>query len=95
MEEGDAYLRTGLEWIDRQEELERRGDLARIMHETSSRGRGDGRATGQSSRGTAGLGPEAYLFSTSQGSPDGLGTGETRGRLEGRPYPGLQQVVRA
>ena len=38
--------------------------LARIMHETPSRERGDGRATGQSQ----GLGPEAYLISTSQGS---------------------------
>jgi len=37
--------------------------LARVMHETPSRDRGDGRATGQ----PQGLGPEAYLFSTSQG----------------------------
>ena len=36
--------------------------LARIMHETPSRDCGDGRATGQ----PQGLGPEAYLFSTSQ-----------------------------
>jgi hypothetical protein len=35
--------------------------LARVMHETPQRDRGDGRATGQPSRGTAGLGPEAYL----------------------------------
>jgi len=38
--------------------------LARIMHETPSRDRGDGRATGQ----PQGLGPEAYFFSTSQGA---------------------------
>jgi len=38
--------------------------LARIMHETPWRERGDGRATGQ----PQGLGPEAYLFSASQGS---------------------------
>jgi hypothetical protein len=38
------------------------GPLARIMHETPSRDRGDGPATGQ----PQGLGPEAYLFSTSQ-----------------------------
>ena len=37
---------------------------ARIMHETLPRDRGDGRATGQ----PQGLGPEAYVFSTSQGS---------------------------
>jgi hypothetical protein len=35
--------------------------LARIMHEAPSRDRGDGGATGQPSRGTAGLGPGAYL----------------------------------
>jgi len=38
--------------------------LARIMHETPSRDRGDGRATGQ----PQGLGSEAYLFRTPQGS---------------------------
>jgi hypothetical protein len=37
--------------------------LAYIMHETPSRDRGDGLATGQ----PQGLGPEAYFFSTSQG----------------------------
>ena len=37
--------------------------LARIFHELSSRGRKDGRATGQ----PQGVGPEAYLNSTSQG----------------------------
>jgi hypothetical protein len=37
------------------------------MHETPSRDRGYGRATGQPSRGTAGLGSEAHFFSTSQG----------------------------
>jgi len=41
---------------------------AHIRHETLERDRGDGRATGQPSRGTARLGPEAYLFATSQGS---------------------------
>jgi hypothetical protein len=38
--------------------------LARIMHETPSRDREDGRATGQ----PQGLGPEAYFFTTLQGS---------------------------
>jgi hypothetical protein len=38
--------------------------LARIMHETPSRNHGDGRATGQ----PQGLGPEAYLLTTPQGS---------------------------
>jgi hypothetical protein len=42
--------------------------LARSMHETPSRDRGAGRATGQPPRGTAGLGPEAYSFSTSRRS---------------------------
>ena len=37
---------------------------ARIMHETPSRDRGHGRAAGQ----PQGLGPEVYVFSTSQGS---------------------------
>jgi hypothetical protein len=38
------------------------------MRDTPSRGGGDSRATGQPFRGTAGLEPEAYLFSTLQGS---------------------------
>jgi hypothetical protein len=42
--------------------------LPRIMHETRWRDRGDGRATGQPSRSTAGLGPEACFFGTSQGA---------------------------
>ena len=52
--------------------------LARIMHETPSRDRGDGRATGQ----PQGLGPEAYLFSTSQGPrpEDAWKCGRIRGR---------------
>jgi hypothetical protein len=41
-----------------------KGCLARIMHETPLRDRGDGRATRQ----PQGLGPEPYLFSTAQGS---------------------------
>jgi len=41
--------------------------LARIVHETHKRDRGDGRATGQPSRGIAGLGPEPYFISTSHG----------------------------
>jgi hypothetical protein len=55
---------------------------ARIMREAPWRDRGDGRATGQPSRGTAGLGPEAYLFRTSQGtSPeDARKDGHIRGR---------------
>ena len=52
-------------------------ELARIMHETPSRDRGDGRATGQ----PQGLGPEAYLFSTAQGSgpEDAREDGQIRG----------------
>ena len=48
------------------------------MHETPLRERGDGRATGQ----PQGLGPEAYLFSTSQGSrpEDARKDGQIRGR---------------
>jgi hypothetical protein len=56
--------------------------LARIMHETPPRDRGDGRATGQPSCGIAGLRPEAYLFGTSQGPrpEDARKDGEIRGR---------------
>ena len=52
--------------------------VARIMHETPSRDRGDGRATGQ----PQGLAPEAYLFSTSQGArpEDARKDGHLRGR---------------
>src|SRR5512139_65097 len=52
--------------------------LARIMRETPSRDRGDGRATGQ----PQGLGAEAYLFRTSQGSrpEDARKDGHIRGR---------------
>jgi hypothetical protein len=52
--------------------------LAHIMHETPSRDRGDGRATGQ----PQGLGPEAYFISTSQGSrpEDARKDGHIRGR---------------
>jgi len=55
-----------------------RPSLARIMHETPSRGRGDGRATGQ----PQGLGPEAYFFSTLQGArpEDARKDGHIRGR---------------
>jgi hypothetical protein len=42
--------------------------LARIMHETPERDRGDGRATGQPSRGTAGLALRRTFLGTSQGS---------------------------
>ena len=38
-----------------------------MFHELVSRGHKDGRATGQPSRGTGGIGPEAYLNGTSQG----------------------------
>ena len=50
---------------------------ARIFHELLSRERVDGRATGQPSRGTAGLVsvPERYVAGS-----------DTRGRQEGRPY---------
>jgi hypothetical protein len=54
--------------------------LSRIMHERPSRVRGDGRATGQPSRGTAGLGPEAYWSVRRKVPRDDLGTSETRGR---------------
>jgi hypothetical protein len=58
--------------------------LAWIFHEFLSRDHEDGRATGQPSRGTAGLVsvPERYVEGT-----------DTRGRLEGRPYPWSQQVI--
>ena len=61
--------------------------LARIMHETPSRDRGDGRATGQPSRGTAGLDlRRTFQYDARY---------ETRGRPEGRPDPRSQQVARA
>jgi hypothetical protein len=52
--------------------------LACIIHETPSRDREDGRATGQ----PQGLGPEAYLVSTSQGTrpEDAWKDGQIRGR---------------
>jgi hypothetical protein len=53
--------------------------LAWIFHELLSRDHEDGRATGQPSRGTAGLVrgvPERYVAGA-----------DTRGRQEGRPYP--------
>ena len=43
--------------------------LARIRYGTPERDRGDSRATGQQSRGTARSALEAYLVSTSLGSP--------------------------
>ena len=65
--------------------------LARIMHETPWRDRGDGRATGQ----TQGLGPEAYLSVRRKVSLSWACRRKTRGRPEGRPYPRSQRVVRA
>jgi len=61
--------------------------LARIFHDSMSRDREDGRATGQSQ----GVGPEAYLNSTSQGPTpeDARKDGHIHGRS--RPfmkYPG-------
>jgi len=58
--------------------------LARIFHELLSRDHEDGCATGQPSRGTAGLVsvPERYVAGS-----------DTRGRQEGRPYPWSQQVI--
>ena len=52
--------------------------LARIFHDSMSRDREDGRATGQSQ----GVGPEAYLNSTSQGPKpeDARKDGHIRGR---------------
>ena len=52
--------------------------LARIFHELLSRDGEDGRATGQ----PQGLGPEAYLDSTSQGTipEDAREDGHIRGR---------------
>jgi hypothetical protein len=52
--------------------------LARIFHDSMSRDREDGRATGQSQ----GVGPEAYLNSTSQGPTpeDARKDGHIRGR---------------
>jgi hypothetical protein len=61
------------------------GLLARIFHELLSRDHEDGRATGQPSRGTAGL---------VRGVPERHVAGaDTRGRQEGRPYPWSQQVI--
>jgi len=53
-------------------------ELARIRHGTPSRESGDGRANWQ----PQGLGPEAYLFGTSQGSrpEDARKDGYIRGR---------------
>jgi|GEM_PF-7080620 hypothetical protein len=59
--------------------------LARIFHELLSRDHEDGRATGQPSRGTAGLVrgvPERYVAGA-----------DARGRQEGRSYPWSQQVI--
>ena len=53
--------------------------LAQIIHESSSRDREDGRATGQPQD----LVSEVYLNSTSQGAPIG-------GSPEGWPYPRSQ-----
>jgi hypothetical protein len=52
--------------------------LARIFHDSMSRDREDGRATGQSQ----GVGPEAYFNSTSQGPTpeDARKDGHIRGR---------------
>jgi hypothetical protein len=52
--------------------------LARMFHESSSREREDGRATGQ----PQGLGPEAYLNNTSQGArrEDARKDAQIRGR---------------
>ena len=60
--------------------------LARMFHELLSRDHEDGCASGQPSRGTAGLVrgvPEWYVAGA-----------DTRGRQEGRPYPWSQQVIR-
>ena len=55
------------------------------MHEKPLGDRGDSRATGQPSRGNAGLGPEAYVFSTSQGArpEDAPKNGRIRDRSRG------------
>ena len=60
---------------------------ARMFHESMSRDREDGRATGQSQ----GVGPEAYLNGTSQGSTleDARKDGQIRSRSERfMEYPG-------
>jgi hypothetical protein len=60
--------------------------LTRVLHEFPSRDRGEGCATGQPSRGTAGLVrgvPERYVAGA-----------DTRGRPEGRPCPRSQQAIR-
>ncbi|HVO85301.1 MAG TPA: hypothetical protein VMU60_12825, partial [Syntrophobacteria bacterium] len=61
--------------------------LARMFHESMSRDCEDGRPTGQ----PQGLGPEAYLVSTSQGArpEDARKDGQIRGRSKRfRKYPG-------
>jgi hypothetical protein len=65
--------------------------LARIFHELVSRDREDGRATGQPSRGTAGLNPRRTLYGTSQGTTpeDARKDGNIRGRSKRfMKYPG-------
>jgi len=57
---GSSAFTYALPELPRHHRLRHR--LAWIMQETPQRDCGDGRATGQPSRGTAGLGPEAYLW---------------------------------
>jgi len=61
---------------------------AHIMHETVYRDRGDGRAPGQPSRGTAGLEPEAYSSSKWQGSLVPPVPSSSRGACCGEPVEG-------
>jgi hypothetical protein len=65
-------------------------DLARIFHEFPPRDRGEGCATGQ----PQGVGPEAYLNATSQGSTpeDARKDGHIRGRSrQFVKYPGQEE----
>ena len=67
--------------------------LARMFHELSSRGRGEGCATGQ----PQGVGSEAYLNSTSQGPTPEDARKDRRIRGRSRPfvkYPGYPGLLR-
>jgi hypothetical protein len=78
--------------------LQRRIPLTRIMHETPWRGRRDRHATGQPSRGTAGLDLRrtcSVRRKVRDPSTPGFRLVEPPARREGRPHPRSQQVVRA
>ena len=82
---GSSAFTYALPELPRHHRLRHR--LAWIMQETPQRDCGDGRATGQPSRGTAGLDLRRTC--------EYVARFETRGRPEGRPFPRSQLVVRA